>query len=152
MSNCSGPFAAVKGKRLGNRPHDAARDCRHQFKKRFAFSDEGLRIRASRGHSVTVDLGYEEAVPTTVLYRGTAAKNLPSIQEKGLLKGQRHQVHLSADQATAHQVEQRHGRPVFRVLAGQMHRDGFVFYRSAHGVWLTDRVPVNYLQLELKLR
>jgi RNA:NAD 2'-phosphotransferase (TPT1/KptA family) len=42
-----------------------------------------------------------------------------------------------------------HGRPMTRpqleVAAGRMHRDGRVFYRSANGVWLTERVPPEYL-------
>ena len=118
-------------------------------KKRFAISDDGFRIRASQGHSVAIDLGYQEAVPPTILYHGTAAKNLPAIKEKGLLKQKRHHVHLSADEATAYQIGQRHGKPVvFSVLAGQMHQNGHVFFLSANGVWLTDHVPVNYLRLE----
>src|SRR2546427_2006887 len=32
-------------------------------KKRFAFSEDGLRIRASQGHSVEVDLQYEPQDP-----------------------------------------------------------------------------------------
>ena len=35
---------------------------------------------------------------------------------------------------------------VLRVLAGKMHRDGHLFYLSANGVWLTDRVPPEYLE------
>jgi RNA:NAD 2'-phosphotransferase (TPT1/KptA family) len=26
-----------------------------------------------------------------------------------------------------------------------MHERGFLFYRSANGVWLTDKVPVGYI-------
>ena len=32
-------------------------------KKRFAFSEDGLGIRANQGHSVTVELGYPETLP-----------------------------------------------------------------------------------------
>src|SRR4051794_39862703 len=32
-------------------------------KQRFAFSDDGKRIRANQGHSVEVELGYEPATP-----------------------------------------------------------------------------------------
>ena len=31
------------------------------------------------------------------------------------------------------------------VEAGQMHVDGYKFYLSANGVWLTDAVPPGYL-------
>ena len=43
-------------------------------KKRFAFSDDGQRIRASQGHSVEVDLQYEPQVPPEMLYHGTATR------------------------------------------------------------------------------
>src|SRR6476469_5986486 len=64
-------------------------------KQRFAFSDDGTRIRANQGHSVEVELGYEPATPPEVLYHGTAEKHLPGIRREGLIKGARHHVHLS---------------------------------------------------------
>src|SRR5262245_21047503 len=48
-------------------------------KKRFALSDDGLRIRASQGHSVEVDLNYDPQVPPETLYHGTATRFLESI-------------------------------------------------------------------------
>ena len=118
-------------------------------KKRFSFSDDGprpLSIRASQGHSVEVALGYEPATPPSRLYHGTAERFLDSIRRQGLLKGKRHQVHLSADAETAAKVGQRHGKPVvLEVQAEQMRQDGFVFYVSANRVWLTNHVPSLYL-------
>ena len=50
------------------------------------------------------------------------------------------------DKETARTVGARHGKPViYEVKSGEMHRDGFKFYRSANGVWLTKEVPVKYL-------
>src|SRR5262245_20427742 len=49
-------------------------------KKRFAFSADGTKIRASQGHSVEVELGYAPATPPPVLYHGTATRHLESIQ------------------------------------------------------------------------
>jgi RNA:NAD 2'-phosphotransferase (TPT1/KptA family) len=58
----------------------------------------------------------------------------------------RQQVHLSADEATAHLVGQRHGKPVvLTVDALRMHAAGFKFYRADNGVWLTDQVPREFL-------
>jgi hypothetical protein len=38
------------------------------------------------------------------------------------------------------------GKPVLlKVEAGKMHRQGFTFFLSANGVWLTDLVPVAFL-------
>lgn len=117
-------------------------------KRRFAFSEDGERIRASQGHSVAVDLGYTPADPPEFLYHGTVEKFLPSIREGGLKKGERHHVHLSPDEETARRVGRRRGRPfVLKVESGRMHRDGHAFFLSANGVWLTDHVPPAYLDL-----
>ncbi|MEL7169013.1 MAG: RNA 2'-phosphotransferase [Bacteroidota bacterium] len=115
-------------------------------KQRFALSDDGTCIRANQGHSVNIDLGLTPSEPPTVLYHGTARKNLDSIRAHGLVRRQRHHVHLSADTETATKVGQRHGKPVvLTVDAAQMNADGFTFYRSENGVWLTDAVPAAYL-------
>lgn len=117
-------------------------------KQRFALSEDGTRIRASQGHSVRVELGYAPLAPPPVLYHGTATRLLASIREHGLLKGRRHHVHLSADAATAAHVGARHGAPhVLEVSSGRMHAEGYEFYRSDNGVWLTEHVPAKYLIL-----
>ena len=116
-------------------------------KRRFAFDDTGTRIRASQGHSVSVDLGYAPEKPPPALFHGTAERNLPAIEAGGLRPGRRHAVHLSPDEVTAHRVGSRHGRAVvLRVDAEGMARDGAVFTRSANGVWLVDAVPPRYLR------
>lgn len=121
-------------------------------KKRFAFSEDGKRIRANQGHSVEVELQYEPSVPPEILYHGTADRFLASIQQNGLIKGNRHHVHLSTDLDTAMSVGQRHGKPlVFRVLAGEMHRSGHQFFVSANGVWLADHIPANFLQIHRRV-
>ncbi|MCA9071342.1 MAG: RNA 2'-phosphotransferase [Planctomycetaceae bacterium] len=119
---------------------------RESDKQRFALSDDGLLIRANQGHSVSVDLGLEPSSPPEVLYHGTVATFLTDIREKGLLKGQRHHVHLSPDKATATKVGSRRGKPVILEIASQqMHADGLEFYLSTNGVWLTDHVPPSYI-------
>ena len=116
-------------------------------KKRFAFDESGTKIRASQGHSVEVELGYEPQVPPEILFHGTAEKFLPSIRTQGLLKGERHHVHLSGDEATARQVGSRRGSPVILTIkAGAMYRAGHQFFRSANGVWLVDQVPASDLE------
>ncbi len=116
-------------------------------KKRFEFNDDKSMIRASQGHSVKVDLGYSPAEPPEILYHGTALKNLDLIRAKGLVKGNRHHVHLSHDKDTALAVGQRYGKPVLlEILAGTMQKDDFAFYISTNNVWLTESVPVEYIQ------
>lgn len=63
-------------------------------KKRFAFNEDGTKIRASQGHSVAVNLGYEAMTPPPVLYHGTAQQNIASIIEHGLQKKSRQHVRL----------------------------------------------------------
>jgi putative RNA 2'-phosphotransferase len=116
-------------------------------KKRFAFSDDARRIRASQGHSVEVSLGYDPQTPPPQLFHGTATRFLPAIRIEGLRKGGRHHVHLSADLETARKVGQRHGRPaILLVKAGLMDSRGYPFFLSTNGVWLTDHVPVEFLE------
>ena len=115
-------------------------------KQRFALSDDRTRIRANQGHSVTVDLGLAPTSPAELLYHGTVERFLGSIRASGLVRGQRHHVHLSADVETATKVAKRRGAPVIlTILAGAMAGEGHVFYRSDNGVWLVDAVPVRYL-------
>jgi putative RNA 2'-phosphotransferase len=117
-------------------------------KQRFSFSDDRLQIRANQGHSINVDLGYQPTVPPEELYHGTVERFLRSILDSGLSKRKRHHVHLSADLETAQKVGARRGVPVIlRVMSGGMHRDGHLFFRSENGVWLTDRVPPEYLEV-----
>src|SRR2546430_16174776 len=49
-------------------------------KKRFAFSENGRRIRASQGHSVEVDVQYPPQTPPELLSPGTATRFLDAIR------------------------------------------------------------------------
>jgi len=118
-------------------------------KKRFAISEDGLRIRAVQGHSTkSVDISYVEKVPPEFLYHGTAMRFLNSIRKEGLLPSSRQYVHLSQDEQTALAVGQRHGKPVVLTIAtSTMHQQGFKFYQADNGVWLTDQVPPEFLEV-----
>ena len=115
-------------------------------KKRFSFDDTGDRIRANQGHSVEVDLQLEEKEPPALLFHGTVERFLASIMAEGLKKGKRHHVHLSKDTETARKVGARRGKPIIlQVDARKMHGQGFKFFLSVNGVWLTESVPADYL-------
>ncbi len=117
-------------------------------KKRFSVSPDGLRIRAAQGHSASVELGLPPQEPPEALYHGTATRFVESILAEGLKPQDRRHVHLSLDEVTAHRVGARHGKPVIlRVEALRMHTKGFTFYLADNGVWLTDRVPPEFLVL-----
>jgi putative RNA 2'-phosphotransferase len=116
-------------------------------KQRFSIDDSGDRVRANQGHSVAVDLQLDPKEPPGQLYHGTVERFLESIEAQGLLKGRRQHVHLSLDRATATKVGARRGKPIILIVdAAGMHLAGHVFYVSTNGVWLTDRVPPQFLK------
>ena len=115
-------------------------------KQRYSFNEDKTLIRAKQGHSIPVDVELEETAPPDILFHGTGEKFVSSIGAQGLLPKSRLYVHLSGDADTAYRVGQRHGKPViYTVDSGKMHEDGYRFFRSANGVWLTKQVPVRYL-------
>ena len=117
-------------------------------KKRFAFNDAKTRIRASQGHSIEVEIEFDEKTPPEILYHGTAEKNVGAILQNGLQKMQRHHVHLSADKETARAVGTRYGKPViFKIETEKMLAENFKFYISANGVWLVAEVPSEFLEI-----
>lgn len=116
-------------------------------KQRYSFNEDKKMIRANQGHSIPVDVELEEKEPSEILFHGTGEKYTASIDKEGLIPKSRLYVHLSSDVATAAKVGQRHGKPViYKVKSGNMYRDGYKFYRSVNGVWLTKSVPVQYLE------
>jgi putative RNA 2'-phosphotransferase len=118
-------------------------------KRRFAFSDDGLRIRANQGHSVEVELGLIPQQPPERLFHGTATRFLASILETGLTKQSRHHVHLSANEQTAGAVGRRYGQLVLLVVDTQaMAAAGHTFFKTDNDVWLTDSVPPQYIQVQ----
>ncbi len=125
--------------------HEVVASCE---KKRFSLSEDGLKIRANQGHSIAeVELHLKPAVPPTVLYHGTIAVFLEGIREYGLLKRSRNHVHLSSDIQTAKKVGARRGKPVvLNIRANAMCDAGYTFYLSANDVWLTDAVPVSFIE------
>lgn len=117
-------------------------------KKRFAFNEDQTKIRANQGHSVNVDVELKSSTPPNTLYHGTVAKFVDAIKENGLIPGSRLHVHLSADVETAQNVGSRRGKPIIlEVQALEMHEAGFTFYLSENGVWLTEKVPADFIGL-----
>ncbi|EFJ2368477.1 RNA 2'-phosphotransferase [Escherichia coli] len=117
-------------------------------KKRFSYSSDGTCIRAVQGHSTSpVAIAFIEKTPPQFLYHGTASRFLEAIKKQGLIAGERHYVHLSADEATARKVGARHGSPVIlTVKAQEMAKRGIPFWQAENGVWLTSTVAVEFLE------
>jgi putative RNA 2'-phosphotransferase len=113
-------------------------------KQRFII--ENNKIRANQGHSIDVDLEFKTIEPPSVLYHGTATRFLDSIMKIGLTKQKRQQVHLSQEIKTAIAVGKRHGKvALLKIDAEKMFEKGYEFYLSENGVWLTDNVPLEYI-------
>ncbi len=116
-------------------------------KQRYSFNEDKTLIRANQGHSVPVDVELEQTTPPEILYHGTGEKYSASIEKQGLIPKSRLYVHLSSDYDTAVKVGTRHGKPVVYIVdAGEMQKNGYAFYLSVNGVWLTKNVPLQYLK------
>ena len=120
---------------------------RTDSKNRYSFNADKTLIRANQGHSIPVDVELEEKQPPEILYHGTGVKFGESINRMGLIPKNRLYVHLSKDIETAKNVGRRHGQEfIYQVETGKMYQDGYKFYLSVNGVWLTKEVPVKYLK------
>ena len=108
-------------------------------KQRFTFNEDKTKIRANQGHSIPVDVELPAAIPPETLWHGTGEKYVAFIDQQGLIPKGRLYVHLSSDAATA-------TKPVlYFVKTKEMYDDGYSFFLSKNGVWLTKEVPVKYL-------
>ena len=115
-------------------------------KSRYSFNDDKTKIRANQGHSIDVDVELTEAIPTEILYHGTANRFIDSIMKEGIKSQTRKYVHLSSDRDTAVDVGLRHGDAVvLKIDTKKMLEDGLKFYLSKNGVWLTDYVDTKYI-------
>ena len=95
---------------------------RTDSKGRYAFDETHTKIRANQGHSIQVDVELEAKTPPEYLWHGTGRKYVEAIDQMGLIPKSRLYVHLS----------------------------GYTFYLSRNGVWLTKKVPAQYLEKQTK--
>ncbi|MEI0700199.1 RNA 2'-phosphotransferase [Brachyspira intermedia] len=115
-------------------------------KKRFSFNENHTLIRANQGHSINVDLQFEEKEPPEILFHGTSIDNIESIKQEGIKKMGRLHVHLSLTEETAKKVGERHGKPaIIKINSKQMYEDGIKFYLSENKVWLCDYIDPKYI-------
>lgn len=139
-------IVGIKKRYAGFNMYDLEEIVRTDNKQRYSFNEDKTHIRANQGHSVNVDVELKEMKPPSVLYHGTGEKYVSSIDKNGLIPKGRLYVHLSKDTETATAVGKRHGKPIiYMVLSVKMADDGYKFYLSENGVWLTKEVPIKYL-------
>lgn len=121
-------------------------------KKRLAYNEAQTLIRAVQGHSIDVDVNLKLTKPPQILYHGTSDKHYELILSTGgLKKMQRLYVHLTDSLDTAYNVGKRYTKDkvvILTVNAQQMHDEGYKFYLSENNVWLTDCVPLKYIENE----
>ena len=107
--------------------------------------DRGLE--RSTDTSVAVDRQLEPTPPPVFLFDGTATRFLGAIRQRGLVRGTRRYVHLSASQGLAESVGRRHGQPAILIVrARALHAAGRSLFLSSNGVWLTNFAPSNFLE------
>ena len=120
-------------------------------KKRFAYNENKTLIRASQGHSIKVDVELKAVRPPKTLYHGTSPDNYGKIKMSGgLNKMRRLHVHLTDNKDVALTVGKRYSKyqkpVILEIDSAAMNTDGFKFYLSENGVWLTDNVPLKYIK------
>lgn len=120
-------------------------------KKRLSYNEDKSMIRASQGHSIKVDVQLKKSIPPRILYHGTSFESFEKIKKSGgLNKMKRLHVHLSEDKKVAYSVGKRYSKykepVILEINAAAMYADGYNFYKSDNGVWLTDNVPLKYIK------
>jgi len=117
-------------------------------KVRWEFSPNKDQIRATHGHSISVILDDKFQIPPSILYHGTATKNIESIIGNGILNMQRQFVHLSENQSLATEISKRHGKPIIiDVDAEEISNQGQYFYKTSDNVWLTSKIKPTFLSI-----
>jgi putative RNA 2'-phosphotransferase len=105
------------------------------------------RIRARYGHTVAVAQPGEAAFPPEWLYHGTSPAEAARMAAAGLRPAGRQLVHLSATSMAALEIGKRRAPDavVVVVFARRAAAAGIEFRRAGHGIFLTARVPPEFL-------
>ena len=114
-------------------------------KKRFEISDG--HIRALYGHSIPMKIVKEPTTPPTLLYHGTARRNLDTILQEGILPMSRQYVHMSEDVETATKVGRRKAQDIVILAINTQAEPGVPFYCGNDQTWLADRVPPSMIEV-----
>ncbi len=107
---------------------------------------QGGRIRARYGHSINVDLDFEENT-NSKLYYGTSQEEADIILENGIKPVRQRYVHLSTSIEKASEVASVHTENpiIIEVDAMRAQKDGILMMQATDEIVLTDEVPPEYL-------
>lgn len=116
-------------------------------KKRYEINEE--YIRATYGHS-GVKIKKERIMPPETLYHGTTHKAFEKIKTEGLKSMDRQFVHLSEDLGTARIVGKRRDKePIILIVhSKKAYENGVGFYKGNDTTWLSDAIPVEYIEIQ----
>lgn len=120
-------------------------------KKRFSYSEDGKKIRASQGHTISgLTINMQVVNPVDILYHGTSEESYLKIKKSGHIdKMERHYVHLTDNIDTAYAVGKRYSKNndpiILKINAKQMYDDGFIFKLSDNNVYQVELVPIKYI-------
>lgn len=109
---------------------------------------KGNKIRARYGHSVDVDLDYDEnTLPE--LYYGASREEVDILLEKGIKPIKQRYVHLSTSVEKAREVAKIHtDDPVLLVInAGEAQDDGVTMLSATENIVLAEEIPAQYLRV-----
>jgi len=106
------------------------------------------KIRARYGHSVDVDLDYDENTLPEVYY-GASREEVDILLEKGIRPVKQRYVHLSTSADKAIEVAKIHtDDPVLLVInAQEASNDGVAILSATENIVLADEIPPQYLSL-----
>jgi putative RNA 2'-phosphotransferase len=106
------------------------------------------KIRARYGHSVDVDLDYEENTLPEIYY-GASREEVDILLEKGIKPVRQRYVHLSTSADKAREVAKIHTEdPVLLVVnAEEAQNDGVAILSATENIVLADEIPPQYLSL-----
>ena len=115
-------------------------------KKRFELVDG--KVRATYGHSFSVELGEAAERVPPCLYYGAARDLAQSMLRAGLKPRDRQYVHLSVSREEAESVARRHDPmpALIEIDAEAAQREGISFYSSGP-LYLAEFIPAKFLQI-----
>lgn len=118
----------------------------HNNKNRFGFNEDLSRIRANQGHSIEVDLEYEKIEPPEYLYHRANTHSYEKFLRQGMKSKNKKHTYLGATIQDAKKFGHWRGKEVMlQIHAKKMHDQGYAFYLSNSGIWLTEEVPVEFI-------
>lgn len=120
-------------------------------RKRFEIVEN--RIRALYGHSIPVELEFEEDRSVKVLYHGTTPEAATKILKTGLKSMERRWVHLSPTIEIATEVGLRRSRKpvILEIDAEAARKNGIKFYKATDKVYLCKNVARKYIKRMLSI-